>query len=62
MTDNIAVLEGFVEEIEGEYNGTQLNLLIKPDTDVDGRFKAWDMNMQEFIFVNGWLTVFEAVK
>lgn len=60
MTDNVAVLQGYTEEITGEYNGTQLDLLIKPDTDVDSRFKAWDMHGQEFIYVNGWLTCFEA--
>lgn len=62
MTDNVAVLEGYTREIMGEYKGMSLFLLVKPDTQLDQRFKAWNMDMQEFIHVNGWLTSFDDVE
>lgn len=61
MTDNVAVLQGYIEEIEGEYEGCTLNLLVRPGEDTSQRFKAWDMEIQEFIWVNGWVTEFHAV-
>lgn len=55
MTDNVAVLDGYTEEVYMTGGGYDLNLLVKPDTDLDGSFKAWDMAEQEYIKVNGWL-------
>jgi hypothetical protein len=58
MTDNIATLAGFTREIAAYSDqGHELYLLIKPETDLDSRFKAWDMEEQEFIRVNGWLFI-----
>jgi hypothetical protein len=34
--------------------GNSLNLLVKPNTDMDGTFRAWDIDEKEFIAVNGW--------
>ena len=56
MSDNIAVLDGYTQEVHafaGE--GLELYLLVKPDTDFDGHFRAWDMDAQEFITVTGWM-------
>lgn len=61
MTDNVAVLQGFTREIEASSTEYDFNLLVKPDTDLGERFKAWDMDEQEFIWVNGWLFVCEDV-
>lgn len=55
MTDNIAVLEGFTQEVIAESDAVTLCLLVKPDTDFDDRFKAWDTDCQEWLWVNGWL-------
>ena len=55
MTDNGAVLEGFTKEVEANCAQCTLYLLVKPETDLDSRFKAWDTDAQEWIFVNGWL-------
>ena len=55
MSDNVAVLNGFTREViasNGEYD---LYLLVRPDTDFDSTFKAWDTDNQEWIRVNGWL-------
>lgn len=59
MGDNVAILAGYTEELTCTCGVTDLYLLIKPDTDTDGRFKAWCMDDQEFIWVNGWLCVFD---
>lgn len=55
MTDNIAVLDGYTEQVYAEYQGVILNLLVKPDTDLSDRFKAWDMDYQEWLHINGWV-------
>lgn len=55
MTDNVAVLQGFTKEVTADSSEYTLFLLVKPDADFDGRFKAWDIDEQEFIAVNGWL-------
>lgn len=56
MTDNVAVLDGYTEEVEmSNGQGLDLFLLVKPGTDLDDTFSAWDTDCQEFIRVNGWL-------
>ena len=62
MTDNIAVLERYTREVVGEAAPITLYLLIKPDTYLDSTFRAWDMDEQCFIHVDGWLFTFEDVK
>jgi len=54
MTDNVAILDGYTNEVYMEAGGYDLNLLVKPDADLDGTFKAWDMDEQAYIKVNGW--------
>jgi hypothetical protein len=51
MSDNVAVLEGFTKEV----HLGNLFLLVKQNTDLKGTFKAWNMDKQEFVYVNGWL-------
>ena len=36
-------------------DGITLDLMVKPDTDFDSAFKAWDRDAEEFIRVAGWL-------
>jgi hypothetical protein len=60
MSDNIAILAGFTQEVLAESDQHSLCLLVKPGTDFDTSFKAWDMDEQEFIRVNGWLFTVEA--
>ena len=33
----------------------ELDLLIKPGTDIDGTFEAWCLDTEEIIHVNGWM-------
>ncbi len=57
MSDNTAILEGYTREVVAIGGGTDLYLLVKPDTDFGDTFKAWDTDSQEFIRVNGWLFI-----
>lgn len=54
MTDNVAVLDGYILEIHASSFKQDLFLLVKPDTDLNDTFKAWDMDNQEYIRVDGW--------
>ena len=62
MSDNAAVLAGFTKEVQASSDSMDLFLLIQPDADLDGSFKAWDMDCQEWIMVNGWLFSIEEVN
>jgi hypothetical protein len=59
MTDNVAVLEGYTREVHGSSSEHELFLLVRPSTCLDDRFRAWDMDNQEWLMVNGWLFSFE---
>lgn len=59
MSDNTAILEGFTRDVMAFSDACDLHLLVKPDADLDDRFKAWDCDEQEWIRVNGWLFTFE---
>lgn len=54
-SDNAAVMAGYTKEIALTSDECDLYLLIKPDTDLDDRFRAWDTDNQEWLMVNGWL-------
>ena len=57
MTDNVAVLDGFTKEIMAYTHslGPDLHLMVRPDDHLDGRFRAWCCDEQEYIMVNGWM-------
>jgi hypothetical protein len=55
MTDNIAVLQGFTQEVVADSDSYTLYLLVRPDTDFDSTFEAWDTDSQEYLRINGWL-------
>jgi hypothetical protein len=60
MDDNAAVLEGYTREIVAtNAHGCEFFLLVKPDAQLDGVFKAWDMDEQEFCYPKGWLFAVE---
>lgn len=61
MSDNGAVLAGYTKEVFLSSYEVDLYLLIKPDTDLDSRFKAWDTDNQEWLIVNGWNFISEEV-
>lgn len=53
--DNAAVMQGYTRHmmVEGDHGG--FAALIKPDTDLDSSFRAFDTDNQEWVTVNGWL-------
>ncbi|EQB12680.1 hypothetical protein [Novosphingobium lindaniclasticum] len=59
MADNVAVLAGFTEELFADCAEASMPILVQPGTDLDGSFKAWDMDNQEFVRINGWYWSFE---
>ena len=59
MSDNVAVLEGYTREVVASNAQYDLFLLVKPDADFEGTFRAWDTDNQEFIRINGWLFAVE---
>lgn len=61
MSDNIAVLQGYTKELMAYCDECDLFILVKPATDLDSTFKAWDSDNQEFVRINGWLWTFEEV-
>lgn len=54
-----AINRGYTRSIMGDCDECTLCLLVKPEADLDGRFRAWDLDENEWIFVNGWLFTFE---
>lgn len=61
MTDNVAVLDGYPKHVVATAADYELYLLVKSDVDLDSRFKAWDSDNQEYVWINGWLWSFEDV-
>lgn len=59
MGDNVATLEGFTRAVVADSDAYTLFLLVRPDTDFGERFKAWDTDEQQWLFVNGWLFTVE---
>ena len=53
MTDNVAVLDGFTKEILIETKDRVIFALIRPNTRFTSIFRAWDMDEQEFITIDG---------
>jgi hypothetical protein len=62
MSDNTAILAGFTKETMAYSDGVDLHLWVRPDTDFDSRFRAYDADECEWLMVNGWLFHFEHVE
>jgi hypothetical protein len=50
-----AMARGYTEEVYISSDMCDLHLLIKPDTDTDGRFRAFCLEECEWLRVDGWL-------
>lgn len=55
ITENTATLEGYTRQLDITMGPYDLSLLVKPGTDYDSCFKAWDRDEQEFLWIKGWL-------
>lgn len=58
--DSVAIALGYTKAVVAYEAGTELNLLIKPDTDYDTTFKAWCLDEHEFLSVNGYMFTIES--
>jgi len=56
-----AFAAGYQLEVLADCGAHTLALLVKPDQDYDDTFKAWDIDEQEYVTVNGWLWTFETL-
>lgn len=63
MTRKVESLDQYTKQVVayGMNVATDLYLLVRPDTDFDSEFLAWDQEDEEFIRVRGWLFNIEAV-
>ena len=59
MRDTIPITAGYTRRVIAFDAGPELLLLVRPDTDLDGRFKAWNCDEEEFVEVTGWEFTFE---
>lgn len=50
-----AIAAGYTKAVIAESSQHTLELLIKPDADLDGTFEAYDRSESEMLFVNGWM-------
>jgi hypothetical protein len=51
--DKVAYLDGYTKRVEIEGGCMSGEFLIQPDADLDGRFKAWGVDWQEWTWVHG---------
>lgn len=54
-----ALAKGYTRRITADSSEYTLDLLVNPEADLDGRFKAFCMDELEWLKVNGWLFTFE---
>lgn len=54
-SDNGARLKGYTLELMAYGGDYELHLSVRPDTDLDGEFRAFDHAEQEMIRVYGWM-------
>lgn len=45
---------GYTREVQAEGGCFSLSLLVKTDADLDGTFRAFEVDTQEWLNVNGW--------
>jgi hypothetical protein len=53
--DKLLLLDEYTDSVTVSNAEYDLFLLIKPDTELDGTFVAYDLYAEQFITVNGWL-------
>lgn len=53
--DNAAIMQGYTRHVLLDSDGSCFAALIRPDVDLDGTFRAFDTDNQEWLNVNGWL-------
>ena len=54
-TKEFALEKGYTQKHNCECVEYNFDLLVKPNTDLNDRFKAYCLSDNEFIIVNGWM-------
>jgi hypothetical protein len=57
----IAEKLGYTKAVQAEGGSYSLTLLVQEDYDPDDRFKAFDVNEEDYLMVNGWLFCIDPV-
>ena len=52
---DFATKNGFTQKHICESDEHYFNLLIRPNTHTDGRFKAYSIDDESFLMINGWM-------
>lgn len=60
-SDNGAVLAGYTVEYLADCDAHSMHISVRPDADLDGTFRAFDHDNQEYVHINGWLWTFEPI-
>lgn len=60
-TDNAASSAGYTKQYIACFGATDIHISVKPDTDLDSAYKAFDHDSQEMIYIDGWTTSLESV-
>lgn len=56
-----AIAKGYTVEYYAEGGCESLHVMVKPDTNLDGSFKAYCLDTDEIIRINGWMFIFDPV-
>lgn len=57
--ENEARMNGYTEEYLADCDMASCQILVRPGTDLDSTFKAYDADNCEMLRINGWLWTFE---
>jgi len=60
--DKHALAAGYTKRVYIEGGMEDGNFLVKPDADLDSRFKAWAIDWSSWTFVNGWNCLIEPAQ
>lgn len=53
--------KGYTQEYFASSTESDLTILVKPNTDLDGTFTAFDVDNETWVKINGWNWMFEPV-
>ncbi|WP_375188451.1 hypothetical protein [Sphingobium yanoikuyae] len=58
-TPIIAKMTGYTRHVIADCTQYTMELLIRPDADLDGTVRAFDLDANSYLTLNGWLWTFE---
>ena len=63
MTSSIktAIAQGYTEPFIADCAAYNLEIMVRPNEDMEGTFRAYDLTCDQFVKINGWLWTFEEI-